>query len=357
MRLLYRPEIKAIIARLAKISLFILGFFLIWWFVSASDLGRITQQLGSIGYKFIFIILVTLTAQLLVTTAWRYCFIERPDIGIFRLFFIRLMGESLAQINPTSFLAGETMKAVVLSRHGVPYSRSITALTIARLTVWLSSGTLIGIGIVLFLDKLNFAGSKVIMAVVASGLLSGATFFLLRLSNGHSFFALFPAILRRLIPWFKGLLAIERKLQKVDSDLFYFFHHRRKDLARAYGLTLLHWLGGATEFFLILTFLGVEVSFLSCVAMEVGVMLFKAMGTFVPGQVGIEEYANRLMLDLVGVPGADLWISVSILRRTRQLFWLGMGTLVFSLFMMRRRKELDPSTAVAESYGSPVHHS
>lgn len=352
---LYRPAVKTILARLLKIAALTAGFFLVWWFVSASDVGRIGDQLGHVGYRIILLLLVTFCAQLLITKALQLSFIDTPPLSLLRLFSIRLMGESLAQVNPTSFVAGETMKAVMLSRRGVPYNRSISALTIARLTLWLSSITLFGFGAILFLDQLDFAGNRVLMTLLAGGLLTGGLFFIRQISRSLPFFTLFAMALRRLLPWVRSLIIVERKLHKVDGDLSFFYHHRRREFARAYTLSLLHWLGGATEFFLILWFLGVEVSFFSCVAMEVGVMLFKGLGTFVPGQIGIEEYANRLMLDLVGVPGSDLWVSVSILRRTRQLFWIGMGTLLFSVTMMRRRRTGPLPTSV-ETYGNPVHH-
>jgi hypothetical protein len=75
----------------------------------------------------------------------------------------------------------------------------------------------------------------------------------------------------------------------------------------------------------ILHLLGLDIPYLSCIEIEVGVMVFKAIGAFVPGQIGIEEYASKLMLELTGVPGSGVWITVSILRRARQLFWICVG--------------------------------
>jgi len=64
-------------------------------------------------------------------------------------------------------------------------------------------------------------------------------------------------------------------------------------------------------------------------------MVFKAIWAFVPGQIGIEEYASKMMLEFVNVPGSGVWITVSILRRARQIFWIGAGFIAFLVIMIQ----------------------
>ncbi len=349
---LYKPAVRTIVVRFFKIAILVAAFFLLYLFIDSSDLDRIATQLAQIGWRFAIILVPVFLGQLLATAAWRRCFLERPSFSLFKLFTIRLMGESLTQINPTNFLAGETMKAMLLNRDGIGYRQSIVALTTARIIMLLSSTTVILFGL-----SAGFARSGTFLAylapLLAIALAGVVALFLVLLQKGMPVFSL-PFLFLRRAGRGRRFVGLERKLRKIDDDLALFYRERRADFTRAYFLSLLHWFGGATELYLVLSFLGVEVGFLSCLAMEVGVICFRAMGAFVPGQIGVEEYANRLMLSLIGVPGADLWISVSIVRRARQLFWIGMGTLFFSLVMLRRRVKKAPLSP--EEYESPLHY-
>lgn len=60
-----------------------------------------------------------------------------------------------------------------------------------------------------------------------------------------------------------------------------------------------------------------------------GVILFKSAGAFVPAQIGVEEYGNKIMLAAIGLPETEIWVSASILRRARQLFWIFLGLTIY----------------------------
>ncbi len=44
-------------------------------------------------------------------------------------------------------------------------------------------------------------------------------------------------------------------------------------------------------------------------------MLFKAAGAIVPGQIGVEEYGNKVMLDVIGIVSNEIWLVVTLIRR------------------------------------------
>ena len=80
-----------------------------------------------------------------------------------------------------------------------------------------------------------------------------------------------------------------------------------------------------------------------------GVILFKTIGSVVPGQLGIEEYGNKVMLDAIGIKSNEVWLVVSLMRRARQLFWVLVAG-IFWLVTSRtsNNKELND--------GNSVHH-
>jgi uncharacterized protein (TIRG00374 family) len=327
----------------------LLGLFLIYWFVSRSPLTGIWDQLKLINMRFVFLIAVTFVAYLMVTVAWRLSFYTYPGhLSTARLFIIRQIGESLAQINPTNVIAGEALKAMLLKRANIPYKDSIVSLTISRFLVLLSAITLIIIGVYVFFDSFKFKTGAVSLAVTIAAMFLVLVFLLYRLGSGKGIMSL-PAAALELFR--KRFSAPERlggtiaKMHEVDEELVDFYRTKKLQFIIAFLLSLASWLMGAMEFFVILTLLDLPATFLSCVAIEVGVMVFKAIGAFVPGQIGIEEYASKMMLEFVGVPGANVWITVSILRRARQLFWIGAGFIAF-LVIMKKTGRIDNGNTV-----------
>ncbi|HOT46912.1 MAG TPA: lysylphosphatidylglycerol synthase transmembrane domain-containing protein [Spirochaetota bacterium] len=330
----------------------LLGIFLIYWFASKSNLSGIWDQLKLINVRFSLLIAVTFIAYFLVTMAWKLSFYRFPGhISTALLFIIRQSGESLAQINPTNVIAGEALKAILLKRKNIPYKDSIVSLTISRFLVLFSAITLIMIGVYLFFDRLKFmAGTASLIAMIAL-MFALLVFLLYRLGSGKGILSMPMALLsliNRRFPHLTGLPGTIEKMKEADEELIDFYKTKKLNFIIAFMLSFTSWLMGASEFYVILYLLGLQASFLSCIAIEVGVMVFKGLGAFVPGQIGIEEYASKLMLEFVQVPGSGVWVTVSILRRARQLFWIGVGFIAFLIIIRNTGGSKD---------GNPVYNS
>lgn len=317
----------------------LLGVFLIYWFASQSNLNGIRDELLLINVRFFLLITVTFIAYLMVTLAWKLSFYRFPGhISTAMLFIIRQIGESLAQINPTNVIAGEALKAILLKRKKIPYKDSIVSLTISRFLVLFSALTLIMIGVYLFFDQLKFMAGTTTLVIAIALMFLLVVFLLYRLSSGKGILSMpvrLLSFLSRRFPRMKGIPETIDKMNEADAELIDFYKTKKINFIIAFILSFCSWLMGATEFYVILYLLGLQATFLSCVAIEVGVMVFKAVGAFVPGQIGIEEYASKLMLEFVHVPGSGVWVTVAILRRARQLFWIIIGLIAFLVIVQR----------------------
>jgi len=333
------------LVKVLKLAGLALGIGLLYMFVRNSSLEAIWAQLSTIGWKFIFLIGVSFVSYFLVTIAWRQSFLEAPrGIGIMRLFVLRLIGESLAQINPTNVIAGDTLKAVMLRRKGVPYQSSIVSLTISRFLIVLSSVALMAIGVYIFLDHIQALASQNMIIIMTLTMVAILLILFSLLHTGRGLFGLPVRIMTSLFPHSDKVSTLAESLRLIDEELTEFYRRKKLSFFSAFWLSFFHRITGAGEFYVILIFLGIDISFFSCVAIEIGVMVFKALGSFIPGQIGIEEYGNKVMLGFVNVPGSEIWITVSILRRARQLFWIGLGVILFSLMMGKK----SPNPVMAE---------
>lgn len=121
----------------------------------------------------------------------------------------------------------------------------------------------------------------------------------------------------------------QKKIIESLKQLPLFFKENTKGLTLAFLFFSLHWFLGSLEFYLILKFLGVKATVLQVLLVDMGVILFKSAGAFVPAQIGVEEYGNKIMLAAIGLPETEIWVSASILRRARQLFWIFLGLTIY----------------------------
>lgn len=113
-----------------------------------------------------------------------------------------------------------------------------------------------------------------------------------------------------------------------------FFAKSKSRFFTALFLFSIHWIFGAMEFYIVLNCLGVKISIVRAIIIEMGVMMFKVLGSVILGQISIEEYGNKVMLNLIGVTSNEIGLVVSLTRRARQLFWLIIAA-IFGLFLSK----------------------
>ncbi|MEM8909792.1 MAG: lysylphosphatidylglycerol synthase transmembrane domain-containing protein, partial [Bacteroidota bacterium] len=302
----------------AKISLALLVLTLVAVFIVQVDFSLLLVKLRQLQWRFLLIALTPGLGYILATIAWRYCFPQqKKQLGIGRLFMIRHVGESLALINPTNIIAGESSKAILLKRIGVPYSDGIVSLILSRTLLILSHVfLLVVISLVVFyaIGQDIALGFQILLLVFC--FLLGVVFFY-ALTNRQLWLYRGYLRLARVLQFLKKGAA---KIKTINLEMSHFYHTQRDKLLLAFIFSALHWCVGALEFYLIFWFLEVPITYQYALFIELGVMVFKSLGSFVPGQIGVEEYGNLFMLHLLNFENAELWIAISLIRRGRQIF-------------------------------------
>jgi len=151
----------------------------------------------------------------------------------------------------------------------------------------------------------------------------------------------------------KGLIFLRKgneKIQQINLEMSHFYHEHQSNLFWAFIYSALHWCVGALEFYLIFWFLDVPIAYEHALFIELGVMIFKSLGSFVPGQIGVEEYGNLFMLNLLSYESAELWLAISLLRRGRQVFWLLISVLMSFVFFRKPKTNSVLANAVPPKF-------
>ncbi len=322
--------------KLLKIIILLVILVSFGFFIRATDMSKVMSSVQQVGFRFVWLIATTFLGYLFGTVGWKYCMgPQGAHLRLKDLFFIRHIGETVSLINPTSVIGGEAMKVFLLQDKGVDRKTLITSVLISRVIMALTQVLLFLLAAAfLWLQNDGFAPQVSWMTVGLYALLAFLTVALFVLKPKRMFRKL--ALRTRFGVYLKKRTEILRmRAKQMLRDLSLYFKNNKKALALSLLFFILHWFFGAMEFYLILTFLGIDVSIAQAILVDMGVVFFKVAGAFVPGQIGVEEYGNKVMLAAIGVAGAEIWITASILRRTRQIFWIVFGLLVY-LFMYKK---------------------
>jgi len=278
------------------------------FFIYTTDLNETFRLLGSLGWGLLWIPLCTFVAYLLGTAGWYFC-LEDRSVSLARLFVYRLAGETVGLFNPASIVGGDIIKSGYLEQHGIPRDDAARSVVLSR-----------------------------IMAVISQILLMivSATWLLWRLPVQVSLWPvlLVPGIILLLIKPLKNYLTSRKpqwmkKVREFMRGLKRFMKANPRAAVASFVFFLLHWVAGSLELYIILKLLGHTIPVFYGVFMDMGVILVKSVGAFIPGQLGIEELGNKLVLEIVGIASHQVWLSVTILRRSRQLFWAIPGFLIY----------------------------
>lgn len=298
-------------------------------FILNSDFLAIKEQLRAIGFRFIYLLGITFIAYFLGTWSWHICLGEnRKKISILKLFTVRQVGETVGQFNPTSIVGGDLLKAEMLKPYGISSEDALSSVATSRITVVLSQILLFLIAC-LWLSKMEIGqtalksiGIAFYIFIALLILLNLVFFYWLIFSNSMSKPVLKEnsnGLLRELAYKIRELVFNIRKSYRYNPRFFWY----------SYLLATVHWIIGSLEFYFILLFLGYSVVPMHGLLLDMGVIVIKSAGAFVPGQLGIEELGNKMMLSIVGISAGSVWVSASILRRARQLFWIAIGFILY----------------------------
>ncbi|QBR12594.1 lysylphosphatidylglycerol synthase transmembrane domain-containing protein [Sphingobacterium sp. CZ-2] len=312
-------------------------------FLWNTDFQSVWKELSGIGFRFLYLLGITYLAYLIGTWSWHVCLgKERSKISVFRLFSLRQVGETVGLYNPTSIIGGDMLKAELLKPYGISKSVAINSVASSRVTAVLS-------------QILLFLGACVWLISNPAGMQAIQRF-------GWVFYLIFVVLLVAKIGLFIWLSKSGKKhtsslkkprnfLEKIYynilnllNDIRSFYQENTRTFWFSYALATLHWIVGSLEFYFILLFLGFDVLPMHGLLLDMSVIVFKSLGAFVPGQLGVEELGNKLMLAAIGITGASVWITVSILRRARQLSWIVIGFILY-LFIKKEINHVATATS------------
>jgi uncharacterized protein (TIRG00374 family) len=241
---------------------------------------------------------------------------------------IRTAGEVVNMTTPTAYVGGEPLKAYLLQQRGVPMVEGLASVVIAKTTMTIAQVLFILIGIAMGIWTLGANGSTgqiAVAALLSVGLLVfGIAGFVFVQRRG--LFTWILELLRKVGLRIGFLESREEKLRSLDQTILNFYTHHQSTFYGSTGLYFLGWLAEALEVFVIIYYLGGPADLWSAISIGALSVFIKGGTFFIPGSLGAQDGGNLLLLQAFGYSDVA-GITFALLRRFRELVWIGIGLL------------------------------
>jgi len=317
-----------------KLFLLVVGLLtlvLIVWHIGPGQIYDAAEQLGPVA--LLVLLIPSLIMYVIEAYGWKVTLgPSAKDIPFWRVLAIRTAGEVVNMTTPTAYVGGEPLKAYLLKKHHVPMVEGLASVIIAKTTMTIAEVLFILLGIALgvwLLGGDDSSGHTVAAALVSVGLLAfGTAAFVFVQRQG--IFTWLLGLLRKIGLKIAYLEAREEKLRSLDRTILEFYSHNRPAFYASTGLFFLGWMAEALEVYVIVYFLGGPAMALSAISIGALSVFIKGGTFFIPGSLGAQDGGNLLLLKAFGYSDVT-GIAFALLRRFRELVWIGIGLLCLAM--------------------------
>jgi len=315
------------VIRLFLLVVGLLTLALLVWHIGPGNIYDAAAQLGPAA--LLVILIPSLMMYVIEAYGWKITLgPSAQGIPFWQVLAIRTAGEVVNMTTPTAYVGGEPLKAYLLQRHRVPMVEGLASVVIAKTTMTIAQVLFILLGIALgflILGANGSSGQIVAAALLSVGLLLfGTAAFVFVQRRG--LFTWILAMLRKTGLRISFLEAREEQLKTLDRTILDFYTHHRSTFYASTGLYFLGWLAEALEVFAIIYYLGGPTEILSAISIGALSVFIKGGTFFIPGSLGAQDGGNLLLLQAFGYSDVT-GITFALLRRFRELVWIGIGLL------------------------------
>jgi len=312
-----------------------LGVALLCGLVASNDPAEILRSIRGLSWRFgVILFFPAILVTFFDTLGWRFAFLE-DRVAFGTLLRARLAGEAFNLTTPTA-LGGEAVKAWLLRAH-VPVDESVPAIVAAKTTITIAQGIFLMLGIVLAVMYLD----------PTSALLRGMLWLLVIEVVALGVFVVVQ--IRGMFAWGRWLL--ERlgfravrwadTIQRIDRGLARFYRDAPLRLLLSIAFHFVAWVLGAVEVYVILRFLGVEVSLTTATVIEALATGVRFATFMIPASLGALEGSYVATFAAFGLSSTSA-LSFGLTRRFREIAWIARGFVLFAAMRTDRPGDRSP---------------
>ncbi len=325
--------------RIFKLLTLIGGVAIFAWILSHADMASVAGVMGRLGIMGAGAVLVTFgVAMASDVIGWALMFRSVPLSGIWtlRLWLVQMVGEAFNLLTPFGAFGGEPFKALLLNRHyDISYQESTATLILIQTVNSLAQVPFVILGTILMLNA-DILPAPIEQAILITTIVISLFMVLVYIALHGRLLAKLPAKMENSESGARLARAIAF-LTDLEERIFHFVRNTPGRSAAALGFAFLSWVLGAVEIYFVFWFLDAPITFADAWIVETAIVLVRSITFFVPGHIGVQDGA--LMAVVAALTGSnETGVAMALIRRGRELFWAGIGLLIYGGFNLRDRK-------------------
>jgi len=308
-----------------------IGFILFAFLIYKIGPGRIWENIKNLTWqRFLILFFLHFLYFFFRTVSWKIIFEKyEGNVSFGHLIKARLAGDAISYLTPSAYLGGEPIRAMMVSR--TTKRKSIASVTIDKTMEILAMIFLIIIGVTVAIVLVSMPRHYkfLLIAFVFGAILFGLFIFN---KQRQGFFIWIISVLEKMKIKPKFIEKHKAKIKETDTYISEFYGYHRNTFIIVFLLYTFTFLFWTAEIFLTLIFINAEgATFLKS-------FLVTTLGSIViilptiPASLGTYEVTYVTILVLLGL-GADVGITLTLIRRIVGLGWVGVGLLA----MLKRR--------------------
>jgi uncharacterized membrane protein YbhN (UPF0104 family) len=322
-----------------RVALSIGGVALLAWLVWRFGPSVIVESLTRITWWQLGLVALAHGAALtLDTLGWRYAF-PRNRVPFRTLLSARTAGEAVNLVSALASVGGEAVKAWLI-RDDVSYQESVPSVIVAKTASVVAQALFLLAGIAVAWTLLDWRSRVMtgMLWLLAIEVVAVGGFLATQVSG---LIARAGRLVRAV-----GLIGADDSVSQLDADLrSYYRTHWRRFLVSV-GWHVAGCVMAVVETWLILWAIGASTSAAVAVVVDSLGSGIRFATFLVPASLGALESGNAAAFAALGL-GASVGLVFSLVRRARQVIWIGIGLVLLAVMRGRSRTRRERSEAPA----------
>jgi putative membrane protein len=301
--------------------------------LASQGLPSVIATLAHAGWGLVLVAMFHLLPLVLDAAAIRVLFHGPVAHGSLRdALLTRWVGESANSLMPGGQIGGPVLMARHLAQRGMRLQDAAAAITVSTTLQAFSQILFALLGVALLGARASHISEHTLRtgSLIACGVLAlqvGGFYFVQRRG-------LFGRLMRAAARFSgkRDWSPLMRQAETIDQMVLSTYGHGGL-VAASFVLSLVGWLAGTGEVYMILWLLQFPVDWSDALLLESLGQAIRGAAFAVPGALGVQEGGYLLLAPLVGLP-ADTALALSLAKRTRELL-LGLPGLLYLHFSSR----------------------
>lgn len=313
--------------------MFLLGVSLLATVIYRIGYDKVLDSISTVGWGFLVIVALNQTRHFgRALTMYLAVAPEHRDFKYRSALAARLGGDAMNFVSFVGPFLGDATKAMLL-RKSIPLTHGASAVIIDNILYYVSVIIVVLGGVATLLLTVGSGGSvmsRVLLAIVIvavvlfTGIMLAILYRVKPLTHAIDFLHR-----RNIAPGF--LVRKRHNILDVENNVFHFYHDRRADFFKVFGISLSVHLVSVAEVYAVLTFLDEKALISTAFIIESLTKVINASFSFIPGTIGVYESGNGLILKTLGYTTA-VGVALGLVRRGAMLFSVFIG---FSILLWR----------------------